>query len=166
MDPEKVSLKNPVITFTSTTVGDNLTYEWNTDDGNTYNTPSFTHTYADSGEYNVVLKVTNEYTCFDSLILKATVTPKYLLRIPSAFTPNGDGINDNFTVMGNGVMKYSINIYNRWGSLIYESKNITQSWDGRINGQPAPPGMYVYRTYFMDENEEVSEQQGSFTLIR
>lgn len=166
MDPEKVSLKNPVITFTSTTQGDSLTYEWNTDDGHTYDTPYFTHTYADSGEYNVVLKVTNQYTCWDSLALKATVTPKYLLRIPTAFTPNGDGINDNFTVMGNGVKKYSITIYNRWGSLIYESNNITQSWDGRINGQPAAPGMYVYRTYFMDENEEVSEQQGSFTLIR
>lgn len=166
MDPEKVSLKNPVITFTSTTAGDSLTYEWSTDDGHFYDTPTFTHTYADSGVYNVVLKVTNEYTCTDSLKLKATVTPKYMLKIPTAFTPNGDGINDLFTVQGNGVKKYSINIYNRWGSLIYESKNISQSWDGKVNGQPAEPGLYVYRTYFMDDNDEVSEQTGSFTLVK
>lgn len=165
-DPLKVSLKNPVITFNSTSTEGNLTYTWLTGDGNTYSVPDFTHTYVDSGEFKVLMTIVNEYGCQDSTEQMITITPKYMIRVPTAFTPNNDGRNDEFRVIGNGVKKFRITIYNRWGSLIYESNDINQSWDGKTNGQPALPGAYVYHTYFMDDNDEVSEQTGSFTLIK
>lgn len=165
-DPLKVSLKNPVITFNSTTPAGNLTYEWLTGDGNTYTVPDFTHTYVDSGVYKVMMTIVNEFGCQDSTSQMITITPKYMIKVPTAFTPNNDGRNDEFRIIGNGVQKFRITIYNRWGSLIFESSDINHSWDGKINGQQALPGTYVYHTYFMDDNNEVSEQTGSFTLIK
>lgn len=165
-NPPKVSMKNPVITFTSTSTGDNLTYQWNTGDGFVYDTSVFVHTYADSGIYQVQLVVENSYGCANVFTDEVIVTARYMLRIPTAFTPNGDGLNDVFGITGNGVKKFSVSIYNRWGSLIFNSNNINVSWDGKINGQPAEPGLYVYKTFFMDENDEVSEQTGSFLLVK
>lgn len=164
--PDKTSLKTPIITFSSTSVDNNLTYNWLTDDGGAYDVPQFTHTYADSGVYVVKMKIINEYGCPDSTTRIVTITPRYMLQIPTAFTPNNDGINDKFEVRGNGVKKFRMSIYNSWGSLIFESESISTSWDGTINGQPALPGIYVYRTYFQDENDEVSEQTGSIILIK
>lgn len=165
-DPMKVSLKNPNITFNSTSTGDNLIYHWETGDGSVYDTAHFIHTYADSGYYSVKLVTENSFGCIDSVSNTIHITPKYMLRIPTAFTPNGDGRNDIFQITGNGVKKFRITIYNSWGSLIFESNNIANSWDGKMNGQPALPGLYVYHTYFMDENDEESEQTGSFILIK
>lgn len=165
-DPVKVSLKNPNVTFTSTSTEPNLTYLWETGDGNVYDVPNFTHTYVDSGYFHVVMEITNEFGCVDSKTMLVTITPKYMIRVPTAFTPNGDGKNDTFGITGNGVQKFRISIYNRWGNLVFESTDIHNSWDGKINGAPALPGVYVYHTYFMDDNDEVSEQTGSFTLIK
>jgi len=164
--PWETSMKNPVISFTSTSQGDNLTYLWNTGDGNTYDTPDFTHTYADSGYYQVMLAVTNDFGCVSEFENQVFISPRYMLRVPSAFTPNSDGNNDRFTIKGNGVKEFSISIYNRWGSLIFFSNNIDVSWDGKVNGQPADKGIYVYHTYFRDDNDEVSEKNGYITLLR
>ncbi|PKO97614.1 MAG: hypothetical protein CVU14_10395 [Bacteroidetes bacterium HGW-Bacteroidetes-9] len=164
-NPESSSMKNPVIAFTSTSIGDNLTYEWNAGDGTTYNIPEFTHTYADSGYYRVELLVTNAYGCTDRFENQVFISPKYAIHIPGAFTPNGDGLNDVFQVHGNGVKEYSIWIYDRWGALVFFSNNIDQSWDGKIGGVPANRGIYVYHTYFKDENDEVSEKTGSINLL-
>ncbi len=165
-NPIKVSMKNPVITFNSTSIGDELTYEWLTGDGNTYDVAGFTHTYADSGIYQVQLTTNNKYGCSNTALTTVFVTPRYMLKIPSAFTPNGDGLNDNFTVRGNGVKQYRITIYDKWGRLIWESNDIYSSWDGKINGQPPVSGVYMYHTFFMDDNDEVSEQSGSFVILK
>jgi len=165
-NPIKVSMKNPLITFSSTSTGDNLTYQWLTGDGATYDVPEFTHTYADSGIYRVWIIVENSNGCIDSTSETVIVTARYMLRIPTAFTPNGDGLNDNFVVKGNGVKEYRITIYDRWGKMVFESKDINNSWDGKINGHPPVPGVYLYHTYFKDDNDEVSEQTGSFVIIR
>ncbi|HLN52929.1 MAG TPA: choice-of-anchor L domain-containing protein [Lentimicrobium sp.] len=164
--PSKVSMKNPVITFSSTSTGDNLSVDWLTGDGGAYDVPEFTHTYADSGTYQVQIIVENGYGCVDSTVETVIVTPRYMLRIPNAFTPNNDGMNDKFTVRGNGVKEYRITIYDKWGKLVWESKDINESWDGKLNGQPPVSGIYLYHTYFKDDNDEVSEQTGSFVIVR
>ncbi len=165
-DPMKVSLKNPVINFTSTSTGTDLSYVWNTGDGNTYTLPSFTHTYVDSGLFTVEMTVKNGLGCDNMFSEIINITPKYMLKVPTAFSPNGDGMNDHFRIIGNGVKKFRISIYNRWGTLVFTTEDINNSWDGLVNGQPAQPGPYVYHTYFMDDNDEVSEQSGSFVLMK
>lgn len=66
------------------------------------------------------------------------------LYIPNAFTPNGDGLNDEFKAVGEGVDFYQLNIYDRWGNLLFNSNHIEQGWNGTVNGQPAQSGVYSY----------------------
>jgi len=95
------------------------------------------------------------------------------LFIPNVFSPNGDGINDFFTLFaapGSGQIA-SLQIFDRWGNMLFERQNLTvnnegQGWDGRSNGEPLPPGVYVYSFAFVDPQGEVSYYKGSVTLIR
>jgi gliding motility-associated-like protein len=77
----------------------------------------------------------------------AEVIPQLGLYIPSAFTPNDDGINDTFGVKGEGLGDFHIYIFNRWGEVIYESTNPRQQWDGRYKGNKSEQGTYVYKVY-------------------
>lgn len=89
-----------------------------------------------------------------------------VLRLPNAFSPNGDGHNDTFGVPVGVYPDFQILIFNRWGRMVYSSNSSTQHWDGLINGQAAPTGSYVYRiNYNFTPNSPVS-LTGSITLIR
>ncbi|MBY0479470.1 MAG: PKD domain-containing protein [Chitinophagaceae bacterium] len=92
--------------------------------------------------------------------------------IPNAFTPNGDNLNDRFYVMGPGIENVkSFRIYNRWGNLVFEKTYINaneplQGWDGMMNGQKAPPGLYSYTTEIICSDGGIIPVSGSVTLIR
>lgn len=94
------------------------------------------------------------------------------LYIPNAFTPgNGDDLNNTFQVKGVSVYKFHIIIYDRWGSQVFESNDINQSWDGTINGNEAASGIYSYKIWFNSGMSSGSNNQsiiryGSLTLIR
>ncbi len=164
--PPFASMKDPVISFSSTSSGSDLDYLWDLGDGTIVADSVFTHIYSDSGYYQTVLTVENLYGCTDVFEKTIYISPRYALKIPTAFTPNGDGRNDEFRVTGNGVKEYRINIYNRWGALVFTSDNISDSWDGSAEGNEAAKGLYVYRIFFKDENDEVSEYTGSIVIVR
>ncbi len=87
--------------------------------------------------------------------------------IPSAFTPNGDGVNDRFEVKGDGISDYSIRIYSRWGSEVFYSTSMANAWDGTINGEPAPTGVYVYVVTIKGfQLSRVMVERGSLMLMR
>lgn len=87
------------------------------------------------------------------------------LFIPNAFTPNNDGINDQFEVKGIGVDKFAIRIFDRWGNQVYESFEITESWDGTSEGKPAMIGVYSYKIWY-GQGRESKVALGAITLIR
>ncbi|MCE7997204.1 MAG: gliding motility-associated C-terminal domain-containing protein [Roseivirga sp.] len=89
-----------------------------------------------------------------------------VLRLPNAFSPNGDSHNDTFGVPTGVYPDFQMLIFNRWGRMVYSSNSPSQHWDGFINGQAAPIGSYVYRiNYNFTPNSPVS-LTGSITLIR
>src|SRR5436190_1079837 len=67
----------------------------------------------------------------------AEVVPRPRLYIPNSFTPNNDGINDVFGVNGEGLQNFHIMIFNRWGQVIFESRNPHDTWNGTFKGEPA-----------------------------
>ncbi len=95
------------------------------------------------------------------------VTVESYMGMPTAFTPNGDGINDFFQPVGltgsNKVMKFEI--YNRWGQLVY-SDPVVHSWDGNYLGAPQAVDVYIYVFEYAPDNAPVVEIRGEFTLIR
>ena len=90
------------------------------------------------------------------------------LFIPNAFTPNnGDELNNTFAIKGEGIRKFHLIIYDRWGMEVYQSTDLSQSWNGTINGEDVAPGVYSYKVWY---NTGMSSQSitkyGHFTLIR
>src|SRR5690606_4766672 len=97
------------------------------------------------------------------------------MRIPNAFTPGtrgqgrggGDGINDVFLPVTDGVTDFHMQIYDRWGTLVFESRSKESGWDGYDrNGRLLPAGVYVYKIVVRTSEGENATRAGDVTLIR
>ncbi len=88
------------------------------------------------------------------------------LFIPNAFTPDGDLMNDVFLAEGGPFKAFQLNIFDRWGKVVFTSENLNIGWNGSINGVPAPPGIYVYRAIYSSQAGRQKEVRGSVALIR
>ncbi|RYE22736.1 MAG: gliding motility-associated C-terminal domain-containing protein, partial [Sphingobacteriales bacterium] len=85
---------------------------------------------------------------------------------PNAFTPNRDGTNDVFKILYDGILAdYDLKVFNRYGSLVFHSRQTTRGWDGSIKGMPADPGSYVWVASFKRNNLPVN-LRGTVILIR
>ena len=114
---------------------------------------------------NKVYRVTafkNGSTTINSTSNYAEIAPPLSMYIPSAFTPNGDGINDVFGVKGQGIKDFQILVYNRWGEVIFESNEARKQWDGKYNGNPVEQGTYVYKLFASGEKKA---KTGAVTVI-
>ncbi len=87
------------------------------------------------------------------------------IYIPRAFSPNGDGQNDQFLPLGDGISNYNMKIYSKQGELLFESSELTIGWDGRTVNGKQPFDVYVYRISFNDVNGQVHLISGTFTLL-
>ena len=101
-----------------------------------------------------------------SMSNETEVIPTMYFYIPSAFTPNGDGVNDTFGIQGESINAFSIEIYNRWGQLVYQSQDATETWDGRYKGITAPQGAYVYKLTASSVTGRTSVKNGTVNLIQ
>lgn len=87
--------------------------------------------------------------------------------LPTAFTPNGDGLNDILRAIGqfNFITKFSLSIYNRYGQRVYYSEDLHSGWDGNFNGTKQDLGTYYYVMEFTLENKK-QLIKGDVELIR
>jgi len=106
-------------------------------------------------------------TAITSLSNIAEAGPKSTIYIPSAFTPNGDGINDRFGVKALNITQFNLKIFNRWGELIFETDEVTNLWDGTYNGQAiTSTDVFVYTVKAKGPNGIVlPEESGTVTLV-
>jgi gliding motility-associated-like protein len=91
------------------------------------------------------------------------------LYIPNSFSPNDDGNNDEFIAIGNGVASFEMQVFNRWGELVFKSNSISVGWDGKFLNLPAPMGVYVYEVKAIDSAGKPltdGKSHGVLTLIR
>ena len=172
-DYEKLykQLEDPIvfIDMTELTWQNALYWDWDFGDG-TYGTDSIAfHSYQEIGEYDVLLKVTTDYNCIDTLV-KKVIIEEYDLFIPNAFTPNSsdDNINEEFRPYGFGISEFQMNIYSRWGGLIYSTDNIEDGWNGKFDnsGAKVQLGVYVYYIKTKDVFGALHEYTGEVNLIR
>ena len=164
-------LKDPIIfiDMTELTWQNALYWDWDFGDG-TYGTDSIAfHSYQEIGEYDVLLTVTTDYNCIDTL-RKKVVIEEYELFIPNAFTPNSldDNINDEFRPYGIGIDKFRMKIYSRWDGLIYTTDDIEVGWNGKFEntGNEVQLGVYVYYIETKDVFGAIHKYEGQVTLIR
>ena len=128
-----------------------------------------TYTYPEIGNYFTYLKVTSNHGCVDSIAKKITVVEDVTFFIPNSFTPNGDGNNEIFMAKGVGIKKFRMDIFDRWGQLIYTSTDVFQGWDGKSKkgGDILPQDVYVYKISVTNNNSSKPKQYtGHVTLMK
>lgn len=141
-------------------------YQWNFGDGTISLVENPVHTYQEKGVYTVTLYGKNKYGCENTIAKEIEIFPEFSLYIPNAFSPDNDGRNDVFIAKGEEIEEYTMQIFNRWGALIFESHDIQKGWDGSIDGKAAPIGVYTYKVWVKDFRGHFHEYLGSVTLIK
>ncbi len=158
------------ITFTNTTTTTGLAYAWNFGDAQSQDNTSFdespTHNFTSEGNYTVILIATNSEGCSDSVVQVVDATLAHDLFLPSAFTPNNDGINDVFRLKGNGYSGASMAIINQWGQVVYKSDNAAIGWDGTTGSRTAQNGTYSYLVKITMNDGSVKSMKGNISLIK
>ena len=162
------SINDPV-NFQNTSIGDIVNFTWNFGDGSPLvsgvDAPS--HIYDTLGTYTIELTVEDNYGCLDTFSETIEVTKGYEIILPTAFTPNFDGINETIRPVFNCMTSLKMSIYDTWGSLLYvETGDTIYGWDGTIDGNPAENGNYIIVVVAETFNGNVVELNGPITLIK
>lgn len=143
-------------------------WAWEFGDGNISHFRNPVHEYGDVGKFNIKLTVVDSVGCRAEIIKDAyiEVFMNVMMSTPNAFTPNGDGVNDYFQLEHYNIKSWTVSVYDRWGNMIYTSQDLNFRWDGNIQGQPAPEGVYVYYCQGLAKDNTPVERTDSFVLIR
>ncbi|MEM7163407.1 MAG: PKD domain-containing protein, partial [Bacteroidota bacterium] len=148
---------------------DAASWAWDFGDGSSLNTnQNASHTYSQAGDYWVVLEVTNSLGCSDTTGALVRIGGDFVFppNLPNAFSPNGDGENDQFFVRGGPFTEMHFIVYNGWGQEIFESQSPNEGWDGTHKGKDEPVGVYVYTVKATTVEGESFVKSGKVSLIR
>jgi len=137
----------------------------------------YDHYIWSTGDSSTSILVTSEgwykVTIENALICSTTDSVLMLycdlsLRMPNAFTPNNDGLNDLFrpVTQFEKITTFNMYIFDRWGGNIFETPDISQGWNGTIAGKPAPAGVYMYTISYINPSGITKIIRGTFTLVR
>ena len=174
--PDIIQVGDQSIQFTDASIGQINNWFWTVNFANSIETstqqnPGFSIPSNTSSEFSVILEVTNEAGCSSSATSIIGIFENATIFIPNAFTPDGSALNQYFQVSGNNIDPgdFSLQIFNRWGELIFESNNIEIGWDGNYSQKnfAAPSGVYTYQVrYRFDGMQDSKTIQGHFSLLR
>lgn len=159
-------VENTPVTFTNQSSADAIAFEWEYGDGNISTQTNPVYQYKATGVYDVYLIATNAAGCRDTAIKQVSALVVPLFDIPSAFSPNGDGVNDVFLVRGFGIAKFNMKIYNRVGRLVFETNDANIGWNGTYAGAYQPMDAYAYVINVQFSDGTSATKNGSVTLLR
>jgi gliding motility-associated-like protein len=126
---------------------------------------NFAYKFEEFGKYKVKLTVSSDFCAYTDSTIVIEVKESELL-VPRVFTPNGDGINEEFRVAYKSIVAFEAWIYNRWGRLVYHWTNPAQGWDGKINGKNATEGAYFYIIKAKGADGYEYLRKGDLSLLR
>ncbi len=180
VEPEEVQLPYETVKMINlSSLG--ATYEWDFGDGNMSFEFEPEHLYQQAGSYDISLTVgTNTYPqCFDTMVKQSAVIADEPCNIffPNAFVPDsggpsggyyaeGDPSNKVFHPIQEGIEKYEMKIYSRWGELLFRTDDLRIGWDGYYKGRLVPNGVYVYRVWATCSSGKKINKVGDVTVYR
>jgi gliding motility-associated-like protein len=170
VQPEKVSIINPAISLINSSSGGNYHFwEFGTGDISYEFEPKYV--YTDTGLYKITYILTSANNCTDTLTKYVDVSPDVLMFYPNAFTPNGDGTNDEFFGKGSFIkymQGFNLSIFDRWGGLVFDTDDPLEYWNGRKfnSGDVLPQGVYVYIYAYSTPRGKLISDKGFVTLIK
>ena len=175
--PETVYLPQEEIRCYDMSV-DAVSWFWEFGDGQISEEQNPSYTYSKEGIYSITLTVTNQYGCENSFTKEDAIEAinSGYIEFPNAFRPRPGGAGNSGTIgerkdaifksKNKDVEEFHIQIFNRWGQLIYESNDVTEGWDGTYKGQLVPQAVYVYKAFVRFTNGREFNKAGSVLLVR
>ncbi|MBS1634476.1 MAG: PKD domain-containing protein [Bacteroidetes bacterium] len=155
---------NQSISFTNQSTGAS-SYNWTFGDNTTLGSTDPSHAYSQPGTYTVVLVADNGLGCSDTASYVFTInTTGY--TVPTGFTPNGDGLNDYFYVMGGPFDEYDLHVFNEWGNEVFSSGLQSNKWDGTFKLTDQPSGTYIYVFNGKTADGQIIKLKGEVNIIR
>lgn len=151
------------------------TYNWTFGDGQTSTLVNPEYLYNSVGTFQIQLIAMSPNGCKDTAYGEVTTNTDFIF--PNAFTPNPTGSqggaydvnsleNDVFFPYTSGVMEYKLEIYNRWGELIFLSMDIKYGWDGYYNGKLCPQDVYIWKAHILLNTGKIFDKNGNISLLR
>jgi len=171
--PNPATILAPTVQFLNQSSGAIIkSYNWNFGDasgtGSTLYNPIYT--YADTGTYYVTLTDTSINGCSASIVQPIIIEQDFTLYVPSAFSPNGDGKNEFFKAQGDGVLTFTMYIFDRWGNPIFTSNDINTGWNGRRNNNSGTEALqedvYVWKIEATGFQNVARNLHGTVTLVK
>ncbi|MDX1351270.1 MAG: gliding motility-associated C-terminal domain-containing protein, partial [Putridiphycobacter sp.] len=153
-----------LISFTNTSINSSA-FIWQIDELYTSDSASIHYRFPNEGYFKVQLIGSNEL-CSDTVVKYVTVKPPLVYYIPNAFTPNFNNRNETFLPVftsGFDPYEFDFTIYNRWGEIVFNSKNSTAGWDGTYANQLVQEGVYVWKVTFL--NLEIRERVSDYGTV-
>lgn len=167
--PEGDIVFNPSADFTDESEGNPVNWYWNFGDFSSSNEQNPSHTFQDSGSFSVQLVIENQFGCSDTVTKTYVVNPAYTLYVPNAFTPGRDEKNEVFMAKGTGISEFEMVILDRWGNVIFRSKDINEGWDGTIRGddeENRKQDYYTYQINIRDYRDYPRYHRGTVLLVK
>jgi gliding motility-associated-like protein len=171
--PERTTILNPTVQYIDKTIDSYGISKWFWVFNNPDESVSFdedpTITYTDTGTYCATMLVINKQGCADSISGCIDVQPLYTFYIPSAFSPNNDGLNDVFLPKGSYICGFDMYIFDRWGQQLYHTTNIDKGWNGKTGSgsNPIEEDTYIYLINTTDcVNHANHEYIGNINVIK
>jgi gliding motility-associated-like protein len=165
--PSTVSIMDPLVFF------DNLSLNaahsnWYFGDGTTSTDNDPSHYYSFVHDFTAMLVVQSNHGCLDTAYDDVTVKEIYTLYIPNTFTPDENGVNEIFIPVGNDIdpENYHFMIFDRWGEMMFETKDVKQGWDGTVNGNPiTSDAVFSWVLIYRDKTGISQKKIGTATLL-
>jgi gliding motility-associated-like protein len=171
-NPDPASLQDPAINFNDQSSSDVNYWSWDFGDSTTLapNISDPVHGYPNQvpGTYLATLIVHNNDGCYDTIAHQIVIGPAFTFFMPTAFSPNANGINDQFFGSGIGITKYDMWIFDRWGDMIFHGKDLTDKWNGKANSgsDDSQIDVYVWKVELTDVFNKKHSFIGTVTLVK
>jgi gliding motility-associated-like protein len=164
--PSVLSGEAPLDVFFTSQTNNAASCNWLLDGVSVGDLAAAPYVFDKAGSFRITLICTSPAGC-ESQDVKTIVVEGENVRlyIPNAFSPNGDNINAVFNVKGVGISEIKGSIYDRWGHVVFTWNGLNNGWDGTINGNKAPIGIYAFRIDGLDTNKKKILEFGSVMLI-
>ncbi|MBL7930363.1 MAG: PKD domain-containing protein [Bacteroidia bacterium] len=169
VEPEQVDEDEPVINVINQAQNTEF-IKYYVSDGASFGNPNFTHYIKNlKGTKPMVVQIVkNKSGCIDTLFKVLDIKPSFTIYIPNVFTPNGDGLNDDFRPKGVGIIKFSMQIYDRWGHVVFRTDDFEKTWDGETKGggNVAKQDVYTWKAQVTDVFNKTHNMVGHVSVLR
>ena len=167
---EEIDFYSGLLQLVNNSIGNDNQYQWYFSDGYQSNAENPTHFFPEQTNsiYDIMLIAIDSNGCIDTAIQQYVQQETNVMTVPNSFTAGDDGVNDTFKPvfsLPDLISSYSLEIYNRWGELIFSTNNQYDSWDGKYKGKKCQSGAYTWKIKYTDYLNTTKDAHGHVVLL-